>query len=101
MHTRSFWFGGLAVLLTACSSKAPVAQESAKPAEPAYFQVDPATAASITGKVTFHGRSPPHKKIDMTEDPQCAGLHKTAVYDDSIAAEKDGSLANVFVYISK
>lgn len=102
MHKPFLFLAALAALLAACSSK-PVAQDSRPaqaPAEPAYFKVDPATSGTVTGKVTFHGKLPPHKKVDMSEDPQCAGLHKTAVYDDSVAASKDGSLANVFIYIS-
>ncbi len=37
----------------------------------------------------------------MSEDPQCNALHKTAVLDDSIDAARDGSLANVFVYVKQ
>lgn len=97
---RSLWVGVLAVALTACSS-APPQEKAVKPAAPAYFKVDPATAGSVSGKVIFHGKIPPHKKVDMSEDPQCAGLHRSPVYDDAIAASAGGGLANVFVYVSK
>jgi hypothetical protein len=89
-----------AILLAACSATAPAKKQTAA-AAPAYFKVDPATAGAIQGHVTFHGKIPPHKKVDMSEDPQCAGLHKTAVIDDAIAAARDGSLANVFVYVKQ
>ncbi len=92
-----------AVGLSACSPapqpKSDATSKPAGPATPAYFKVDPATAGSVSGKVTFQGKIPPHKKVDMEEDPKCASLHKTPVYDDSIAASRDGSLANVFVYV--
>lgn len=65
------------------------------------LQGEPATAGSVTGKVVFKGKIPPHKKVDMEEDPKCAALHKTPVFDDSIAAAHDGSLANVFVYVKQ
>src|SRR5258708_7734779 len=86
-----------ALLLAGCS--APPAPKKEAAAAPVYYKVDPATAGTVSGKVNFHGKTPPHKKVDMEEDPQCASLHKTAVFDDSIAAGRDGSLANVFVYV--
>ena len=88
-----------AAFLAACSSAPPPAKKEAAAAPPAYFKVDPATAGAVTGKVVFKGKIPPHKKVDMEEDPKCAALHKSAVYDDSIAAARDGSLANVFIYV--
>jgi plastocyanin len=90
-----------AAMLTACSAPAPVKKE-AKAAPPVYFKVDTATAGSIAGKVIFRGKIPPHKRVDMSEDPQCFALHKKSpVLDDSIAAARDGSLANVFVYVKQ
>ena len=85
----------------AAGCSAPPAAKKEPPAAPSYFKPDPATAGSVQGKVAFIGKVPPHKKIDMSEDPQCASLHKTPVFDDSIAAARDGSLANVFVYVKQ
>jgi len=67
--------------------------------EPAYFKVDPATAGTVSGKILFSGKAAPGKKVDMEEDPQCNKLHKTPVIDQSVAVNKDGTVANVFVYI--
>ena len=89
-----------AALLAGCSASAPPKKEM-KPAAPVYFKPDPATAGAISGKAIFKGKIPPHKKVDMSEDPQCAGLHKTPLYDDSIAASRDGALANVFGYVKQ
>jgi hypothetical protein len=87
----------IAVLLTACSPPpAPKAERKAAP--PVYYKVDPATAGLVSGKVTFSGKRPPRKKVSMDEDPQCAKLHPSAVYDESVAAS-NGALANVFVYV--
>ena len=92
----------LAALLAGCSASPAGKKEAAKKeAAQAYFKLDPATAGSVSGTVIFHGKIPPHKKVDMSEDPQCSALHKTPVYDDSIAASRDGSLANVFVYVKQ
>lgn len=37
----------------------------------------------------------------MESDPQCAKLHPTAFTDDSLAVNKNGTLANVFVYLKQ
>lgn len=85
-------------MLAGCSSAPPRPNKEAA-AAPAYYKVDPATAGAIQGTIDFRGAAPPHKKVDMSEDPQCAAMHKTPVLDDSLAAARDGSLANVFVYV--
>ncbi len=91
-----------AVMLSACSTAPPAKKEAAAVPPPAYFKVDPATAGAITGKVTFHGKVPPARKIDMDEDRQCAAIHKgQPVLDQSVAASRDGSLANVFIYVKQ
>jgi hypothetical protein len=84
-------------MTTACSAP-PAAKPEQKAAAPVYFQVDPATAGTISGKVTFSGKRPPRKRVNMDDDPQCAKLHAAAVFDDPVAAA-NGALANVFVYV--
>lgn len=64
-----------------------------------YFKVDPATAGVIAGRILFTGKAVAAKKVDMEEDPQCNKLHKTPVMDQAVAVNKNGTLANVFVYI--
>jgi hypothetical protein len=83
------------VALVGCSQPkpAPVA------AEPVYFKVDPSTAGSVTGKILFSGKAMPAKTIDMDEDPQCKKLHDGEVIDRPVSVNKNGTLANVFVYI--
>jgi plastocyanin len=66
---------------------------------PVYFKVDPSTAGGVTGKILFSGKAAPGKTIDMDEDPQCKKLHEGAVVDRPVAVNKNGTLANVFVYI--
>ena len=66
---------------------------------PAAFKVDPATAATVTGKVVFAGAKPAKKAIAMNEEAACVRLHKAPVYNEEVVVNKDGTLANVFVYV--
>ena len=91
------------VLMTACSKK-PTEEQSAAPstaapstmAAPAAAPIDPATAASVSGTVSFDGAAPKAAKIDMTQDPACKGMNmaETVVVDG-------GKLDNVFVYVKE
>jgi len=85
------------VALAGCSKPAPEPKPVAE--KVVYFKVDPATAGTISGKILFTGKAAPAKKVDMEEDPQCNKLHKTPVLDRPVAVNKNGTLANVFVYI--
>jgi plastocyanin len=85
-------------MLSSCRQPQP--KEAAKaPVE--YFKVDRATAGSISGKIFFKGKKPPVKRVDMEEDPQCAKLHKSAVLVAPVAVNKNGTIANVFVYVKQ
>ena len=89
---------GLLVVLLSCQQQKP--KEAAKaPVE--YFKVDASTAGSVSGKILFKGKVPPVKHVDMDEDPACAKLHKSQVIDAPLAVNKNGTLANVFVYVKK
>lgn len=74
---------------------------AAEPAAPAYFRVDPATAAAITGKAMAPGKKPVRKRIDMGNDPVCSGMHATGMLDEEVAVDAAGNLANVFVYVKQ
>ncbi len=83
-------------LLAACSKK-PNPEESAAPstaATPAATPIDPATAASVSGTVSFAGTAPKGAKIDMSQDPACKGMNMA----ETVVAE-GGKLSNVFVYV--
>jgi plastocyanin len=75
------------------------ATKSTKEAEPAYFRVDPGTAAGLNGTVRFTGRKPPRKTIDMSGDPACGEAHHGKALDESMVVNPNGTLANVFIYI--
>jgi plastocyanin len=88
------------MLLAGCTKSAPPpAAPKAEPA-PVYFQVDAATAGTVTGTITYKGPRPaPSKPIDMSEEPACVEAHKGKAYNESLLVNKKGDLANAFVYI--
>lgn len=53
--------------------------------------------AQVTGRVQFEGKAPEAVRLDMTADPSCRRLAKTAVWRP--VAVDDGGLANVFVWL--
>ena len=57
------------------------------------------SGADITGKVVLKGTPKPEITIDMTPDPKCGALHSTPVTTRHYLVDKDGGLANVFVYL--
>lgn len=64
---------------------------------PAGSAVDPATAGSVTGVVSFSGRIPERLQIDMSQDPVCSmtgGENEAEQY-----VVKGGKLGNVYVYV--
>jgi plastocyanin len=91
----------IVVLLAACSVSKPAKQAEPEPVAPAWFKVDSNTAGVVTGKALFAGRKPARKKVSMDEEPQCAKLHQSAVFDETIVSGSDGSLANVLVFIKQ
>lgn len=87
----------IALVLTGCSTSEKKAEA---PAAPAFFTVDPATAAAISGKVVFTGKKPASKTINMAaEEAECLRLHKGKPVEQSVVIGEGGALANVFVYV--
>jgi plastocyanin len=90
-----------AALFAACGSAPKPETSGAKEAAPVYFKADPATAGRITGKVMFTGARPPVRNIDMSgEEVECRRLHGAALPAEDVVINADGSLANVFVWVS-
>jgi plastocyanin len=86
------------LFLAACGGPQP-AKAPEKPPAPAYFKVDAATAASLSGTVRFSGKKPARMPVDMSNDPACQQAHKGRVYDESEVVNPNGALANVFIYV--
>ena len=82
-----------AAFFCSCAKPIPTAEPTSN-----FFKVDEKTAGTISGKINFSGKQA-SRKINMDADPQCAKLHPSPVSDESIAVNKNGMLANVFVYI--
>src|SRR5271165_4187672 len=85
--------------LLGCSGAKQTTTEKAPPAKPVWFRVDPATAGVLNGRIEFTGKKPHPKRIDVSEDPLCAAMHKNGLYDESLVVNGNGTLANVFIYI--
>jgi len=88
----------LLALLSSCSKEKP-AETKPVPPPVVYFKVDPATAGSVAGSIKFVGKKPARKMIDMSGDPACVEAHHGKAYDESLVVNRNGTLANVFVYI--
>src|SRR5712691_1772396 len=55
--------------------------------------------ADVTGKVTYDGKPPPPKKIDMRTNPECVKLHADPVFDNAWIVGNNGELKNTVVYV--
>ncbi len=62
--------------------------------------VDPATAATVSGVVSFSGDVPRVPPVNMSAEPDCMQLHGGRVPSDRIVVN-DGKLQHVLVWISK
>lgn len=83
------------LVAAACGSSTPPQEQTA--IIPA---ADPATAASLSGQVTFDGRLPAAEVIRMDGDPKCAALAQGNERRTEFIVSNDGkTLANVFVYV--
>lgn len=61
--------------------------------------VDPATAGSISGSVTFAGTPMAGQAIDMSAETVCADKHTSQPMTMPAVVGSGGGLANVFVYV--
>jgi plastocyanin len=88
------------LVLEACNKKEN-AEKSTNVSSPpssssAATAIDPATEATVSGKVKFGGTPPQPLKIDMSQDPACPGVNES---EDIVV--NNGALANVFVYVKE
>jgi hypothetical protein len=58
-----------------------------------------ASMADITGTVTYDGKAPERKKIDISSVPACAEMHKDGLLDESLIVDAKGGIQNVVVYL--
>ena len=84
-----------AILVSACGSKPEPTPQPTGGGK----KVDPATAGTITGKVTFEGTPPVPETIRLGVDMACVQASGASVKSDAILISPTGALQNVFVYI--
>ena len=80
------------------------AESPQSPSESAGAQfavIDPATAATITGKVAFEGQKPKPAAIHMDAEASCMAMHKEPVYSDQVVVNDNNTLEYVFVYVKE
>ena len=73
--------------------------ESAAPAAE-MTAVDPATAATVAGTISFSGDIPRFPPFNMSAEPDCVALHGGRVPSDRVLVS-DGKLQDVLVWVSK
>ena len=85
----------LALGAVACGGGSP---QQPAPAEPAVVAnpVNPATAGTVSGTITFAGTPPAPRPIAMTSDPNCRP--QTGTSTETVVVS-NGALQNVFVYV--
>ncbi len=100
LYKKVFGITTAALLLTAaCGGGEEKAEAPTEKAATQYVTVDPATAATVTGKVTFEGTAPKAPPINMSAEPDCSKLHSGPVQPDIVAIGAGGALQNVFVWV--
>lgn len=79
------------------------AAESAQSSAPAgeLTEVDPAVAATITGKISFEGEAPKPARLNLGADEECKSMHDEPIFSEQVVVNENGTLANVFVWVSK
>ena len=87
------WLRLLPILLVAACDGTPEPDPVVTPSV-----IDPGTAGSIKGVVTFDGTPPVNLKLPVGGNAECAALHSAAAFDEAVLV-KDGKLQNVLVYV--
>ena len=74
---------------------------AAAPATPAQtFHVDPATAATVSGKVFFDGEAPQPQRLNIA-DEECKAMHSEPIFSEQMIVNADGTLQNALVWVKK
>ena len=75
------------------------ATTSQEPAAAPAAAVDPASAATIAGKINLEGAPPANAPIRMNADPACVAATKGTTPTQQTFVSEGGGLGNVFVYV--
>ena len=106
IRSKMLWLTSLSlgVLLSGCgggTAPQPAAEQPAAPAAAPSAPVDAATAATITGKVSFEGTKPTMPRIRMDAVPACTEASKEPVYSEEVVVNDNGTLRYVYVYVKE
>lgn len=106
MTAKKLFSSGVIFLLlfgVGCKKEAEVAktEEGAAPSAAPTATIDPATAATVTGKVVFKGAPPKTQRIRMDAEAACVKLHKERVYAEDVVVNPNSTLRYVFVYVKE
>jgi len=104
-HLYLVAFTAFALSIGCGGGDAPEAEPTAEatpeaPAVPAnVFEVDPSTAATITGKIAFSGEAPKPRRLNLSADADCTAMHDGPIYDERVVVNENATLKNVFVWV--
>jgi hypothetical protein len=90
---------GILVLLAACGGGGQPSDSGGGGAPTAAPLVDPATAATISGKVIFTGTAPENEPILMDAEPVCQDKYTEGAFAETVLVNDNGMLQNVFIYV--
>ena len=92
--------GLLGILLTGgCGGSSEKAAKAPESAAAPGLTPDTANGAAVTGKVSFMGKKPVIREIDMSANPACHKAHSGPVPSEEVIVDSNGALANAFVWV--
>ncbi len=83
----------------AAPETAPEPTAAETPAPENLTEVDPAVAATITGKVMFEGDAPKPRRLNMGADEDCKTTQDGPIYSEQVVVNDNQTLKNVFVWV--
>jgi len=99
MHTRASFGAGCLLLTLGCTRGEHPAPAGATQTAPGLARPAALGGATVMGVVKFVGTPPASPAIDMTEEPKCKAVYRTAPHQPVVVVNPNGTLADVFVYV--
>src|SRR5215471_18198281 len=92
-----FWTPLIVIGLVAlgCNNSQPSQSSNTAPTQRATTVIDPNTAGSISGIISFQGPAPKMPMLDLSADPACPPDPQP----QDVMVVNNGKLANVFIYV--